>query len=140
MNQCEVCGRSYKTHGRFLFHMFYELCFMFIFVAKIILWEWYTLKTFPDAFDRPCAICFHSASSHIIEFETDPELFPPNMTAFKALFYVHLRAKRPFDFSDCLRCIFKRYKTDEEAMIRDHSYYPLNNLEYLEHMYKKGDK
>lgn len=135
---CSFCDQ-YFSRSRFVFHISFELFFLFLIIVKYSLWAVRILPTLSDFETSPCKECKHSAYWHVLKPEaTDAAKsrfsFAGPFTAF--YIFMNLSFMRPeiILFTMCIKCgLVKSFKDIED----NHEYVRPSNLEYLESKYEK---
>jgi hypothetical protein len=120
---------------------------MVLAILKYLIWDFYIVSTLPSSKKIPCEICKHSASWHLIvpdELGLNSPNLGTNFTTFDAFIYLKFKLPQVIVFDECMKCGLTKVK---DALLNrpdknkpTHFYKKLDNLQYLEYLYKKGDK
>ena len=128
---CTFCDKEIRDNDFiFFFHSLIDIVGMLLFLSKMFSWMlWQSFKVGKIG-NFPC-VCGHKARWHLTMFKGTP--FPiTEISWFYLLFFYKFVKDEENSLMECFRCSFKPYYEK-----KCFEFQPLNNLIYLESLYKK---
>lgn len=130
---CDLCEKSVLDISIIrIGHFFKDVFFMCLFLLKMMTWTCFQSFKLGKLKYFPCE-CGHIGFWHVVTLKNDPFMPLSPISWFYLFFRYKFSRNDAAPLGECVKCIFNVKKEEYD---RCFEFKPLNNLIYLENLYK----